>query len=592
MLSHSKVKSVGKVMTSRGTRLDNLIQTTLKTCSDIVGSTLGPGGMSVVLERQESGLPPITTKDGVTVFKALGFQDASQQVLMEAAREASVRTAAEAGDGTTTATILSEALVSNISALTRERPTLSPQRITRRIQQIFKKEIEPFLKSAALSCDMTDNRERLYNVARISANGDADLAKAVLECYELVGDDGNVTITEAAGDSVYEVEKIDGFPIPMGYEESCGAFFPEFITDAATQQCLLKKPLWILNHGSMNDFNEVYLITQLVAREAGNGRCSPNIVVVATSFSETFRAQCAATFGLTGAVKVFPLLAPRTIQKTSQLDFLEDMAALTMATVWNPLTKPLALWEDLAQFGNRAGPESFEIGRFRASVIGRADEDEVINRAEIIDRQLASQVQSELDRQLLVERKAKLVNGIAKLIVRGASTTDVKERRDRAEDAVCAVRNAIRNGALPGGGVTWMALHSRLHGVAEDINTPALDHTIIGHVLLPSIKTPVLRLFTNAGYSVPDAEKMVTRIAETGIPWDLTEEQQASPNDLLDSYGAVYNSLRNAISVANLLGTCGGVVVFPRDSELERREAVDAMDYMRAANTNEANERG
>src|SRR5574343_778881 len=130
-MQYSKVKSVSKEILSRGPALQRLILETMKTCSDVVGSTLGPGGMSVVIERQEERLPPMITKDGVTVFRNLGFDNSSQQVIMEAARDASVRTAAEAGDGTTTATILAEALVRNTIACCDKNPKVSPQRVVR-----------------------------------------------------------------------------------------------------------------------------------------------------------------------------------------------------------------------------------------------------------------------------------------------------------------------------------------------------------------------------------------------------------------------------------------------------------------------------
>lgn len=583
-------------MTRRGHDLQNIINDTLETCADLVGATLGPGGMSVVIERQETGLPPIVTKDGVTVYKSLGFQDPTKQVLMEAAREASIRTAAEAGDGTTTATILSAELVKRLSQLTRDNPHVSPQLIVRKLKDIFATLLEPRLKRLALPCDLGKNKDRLYNVARISANGDSELARAVMDCFDLVGDEGNVTITEASGDTEYEVEKIDGYPLMMGYEESCGAFFQEFINDRATQQSVLKKPIWVLYHGSLNDYNEIFMVAQRVAEEASAGRCTPNIVVVATGFSDSFRAQCAASFKLEGAVRVFPLLAPRTIQKTSQFDFLEDIAALTGAKVFNPLNAPLDSWESLDDFGHSyKGPERFEAGRYRSTIIGYADEFLVIDRADAIDKQIAGQAQSSYDKDLLKERKAKLTSGIARLIVRGPSNGEVKERRDRAEDAVCAVRSAIKHGALDGGGLTWLRLAS--HDISDSVQFSPLDSVrsmVYREVVVPSLVSVVSRLFRNAGYSDSEIETTIQIMRNTGQRFDLTTGSWLSLGDetLLDSYSAVREALANAISVAGSMGTCGGTIVFGRDAELERREAVEAAEYMKAASYNEANQRG
>lgn len=578
-------------MNVRGLGLQTLINKTLSTCADLVGATLGPGGMPVVIERQESGLPPIVTKDGVTVFKALGFQDPTQQVLMEAAREASIRTAAEAGDGTTTATILSAELVRGLTVHSTNNPHISPQLIVRKLKTIFDEILEPSLKSWALPCKMDKNRERLFNVARISANGDAPLAKAVMECFDLVGDEGNVTITEASGDSVYEVEKIDGYPVMMGYEESCGPFFQEFINDKATQQSIVKKPLWVLYHGIVNDFNETFMITQMVADEASARRCTPNVVVVATGFSDSFRAQCAATFKMEGAVRVFPLLAPRNVQNTSQLDFLEDLSALTGAKVFNPLSNPLDKWESLDDFGYRyPGPDRFEAGRYRSTIVGFADELLVIDRADAIDKQIASQSSSNYDKDLLKERKAKLTSGIARLIVRGASNGEVKERRDRAEDAVCAVRSAIKHGALAGGGLTWI----RLVDPAKFAGLDAISAGIVKNIVVPALLAPIRKLFLNAGYDTAEIEDKLKTMDENDAQFDLTKGLWLPAGDetLLDSYSAVREALANAISVAGSMGTCGGVVVFGRDAELERREAVEAAEYMKAASYNEANQRG
>lgn len=590
-ISHHKVQSVAKIMVPKGKELQNIIRSTLNTCSDLVGSTLGPGGMSVIIERQETGLPPVVTKDGVSVYRALGFQNPVQQVLMETAREASIKTAQEAGDGTTSATILSDSIVSNMFDVTDKNPHLSPQVITRTLEKLFVKIIEPMLKSWALPCDLNENRKRCWDVARISANGDVALADAVMECYDIVGDLGNVTITEASGKSEYEVKQIEGFPIPVGYEESCGTFWPEFVNDKATQQAVLSKPLWILYNGTIRDFNDIFVIAQSVAEAASEGKCSPAIVVAATGFSEMFIATCAASFQTKGAVRIFPLLAPRSIQKTAQQDFLHDLAALTGAKVFDPLTTPLEGVSGLSDLGGLAGPTSFEAGRFRSIVVGRGDDDLLLSRVDELVKQLDHQSGGEYDKNVLNERIAKLTSGIARLTVRGASNGEVKEKRDRAEDAVCAVRAAIKHGALPGGGVTWLKLGDMLSGYVDA--TTATD-IVIKKIIVPALKSLVRRLFTNAGYTEEEANGIIAGMMKDGKAIDLQTGERIDPVEkgLLDSFPAVSNSLYNAISVSKSMGICGGAIVFTRDPELERKEAVESMEYMKAANYNAANERG
>lgn len=597
-ISHRKIQSVGKVLVPRGDRLKATVLKTLKTCSDLVGSTLGPGGMNVIIERQETGLPPVVTKDGVTVFKSLGFHDPVQQIILETAREASIKTAAEAGDGTTTATILSELLTSNIQKLVDENPHWSPQFVSKEVENIFKDLVTPFLESQRLECSLQDKtdsngvvtplRKRSYDVARISANGDKELAEAVMKCFDIVGDSGNVTITEASGESKYEVEKIEGFPIAMGYEESCGVYWPEFVNDKATQQCVLNKPIWILYHGQVRDFNEVLMPAELLAQAASQGKANPNIVVVATGFSDQFLANCASTFATKNSVRVYPLLAPRDRSVTAQLDFLHDVAALTGAVVFDPLTRPLNKFEDLKEFGwHPSGPMPtlFEASRFRCSIIGRSDEDLIIDRVEALEKQMDKQSSGQYDKDQLKERIAKLTSGIARLYVRGPSNGEVKERRDRAEDAVCAVRSALKLGALPGGGYTWISLANKLKNqkVLSSYQLSELGEAAINSVLVPSIEELVERLYTNAGYTKDEARGFMAKIGASSEPkvYDLQKQKLADPLELglLDSYSAAFDALRNAISVAGRLGTCGGAVAFARDVELERQEAAAAIEY-------------
>jgi chaperonin GroEL len=587
-VQYQKVKSVAKQMLTRGPELQKLILKTMKTCSDLVGSTLGPGGMSVVIERQEPGLPPVVTKDGVTVFRALGFENSTAQVLMEAARDASIRTAADAGDGTTTSAILAESLVRRTQEFCLKYPEISPQLVVRQLQSLFDDVIEPDIKKLARPADLSseDGRKLLHGVARISANGDSKLADAVMNCFDVTGDDGNVTIIDSSGPSEYLVERIDGYPVPIGYEDCCGPFFPEFINDVGSQQCVLEKPLFLLYHGSISDYNQIWSILQLVAAEASDNRCSPNIVIAATGFSETVLANMAASFKMPNGVRPFPLRTPLTAIKSGQHDFLLDLAALTGTKVYNPLTDGLASVQRLEDFGT--GPTSFEASRFRSTVIGYRDEILVLERVDEINKQLSGADLSEYDRTMLRERLAKLTSGIAKLIVRGSSNGEVKEKRDRAEDAVCAVRGALKYGVLPGGGhvLTYLA-HDMLYETGD------LRAKVAQEIMRPALLEPVQRLFTNAGYHPENVVPLMNRIESREDVFDIMEQKWVPVWDsVYDSVPAVREAIRNSISIAGLLGTCGGTVVFGRDADLERSEASQTADWLRNSTINEANERG
>lgn len=600
-MEYQKIKSVAKQVTAKGPALSDKILTTLKTISDIVGATLGPGGSQVLIERFEHGIPPSITKDGVTVFRALGFTDAARHCIMEAARDAAVRTASEAGDGTTTATILAEAIVRLLNAYCTANPTYSPQKIVRRMEEVFRLEIEPLIQSLSTRVDFAtpEGRALLQHVAKVSANGDGALGEAVLECFDLVGDEGNVTIVESQGPSNYQVEKIEGYPVPIGYEDSCGGFYPKFLNDPGRQMCVLEDPVFVLYHGILNDVMVAYSLLEKVGAEFEariKGQQSDYrhhcVVFVAAGFSEQVVGTFAAGMQAANALRIFPLVIPKNPLQNYGAQFLEDLAAITGATVFDPINRPLdsGTLEDLGP-----GVVSFEASRFRSTVIGRADrlgepwETKMLDQVDVVAEQL-KRPESELDKILLQERYGKLTGGIAKLRVIGSSNGELKEKRDRADDAVCAVRGAIKSGCLPGGGWTLMRVAYELRDRVDD---PA-----VSEVLVPALLEPLRRLHRNCGMTedevedVMDAMRRSLTAGEVRV-YDAQEHTYGDPMELgiYDSTPAVLEAVRSSISIASLLGTLGGTVVFARDEELERTEARDVQEWKRNAETNPADER-
>jgi chaperonin GroEL len=604
-MQYQKVKSVAKKVQTRGAALDRTILETMQTISSIVGSTLGPGGRPVIIERQEDNMPPMVTKDGVTVYRALGFDDPAEQVIMEASRDASVRTASEAGDGTTTATILSEAIVRLTKAYAEKYPRVSPQRVVRRLERAFREVIEPTVKKLAVKADLTSplGRELLRNVAKVSGNGDVELADAVMKCFDLVGDDGNVTISELNGASRYEVERIEGFPIAMGYEESAAKFYPKFINDPGNQRALLERPLFVIYHGRIQDPQSLFHLLSKLGYEFESEKIGPNVVLCATGFSEAVLGYLAMMFAADNSLNVFPLLAPQSPFPQGQLDFLMDLAAVTGSTTLDPLNLPF----EEAQIEHFGKAEVFESYRFRSNVVGKANDDIVLLRVDELQTQL-SRSESQLETITLQERIGKLTGGIARLKVIGASNGELKEKRDRAEDAVCAVRGAIKHGVLPGGGWTLLRLMAELKLQGDQA---------ISEVLIPALFEPVARLLENVGLTnqvddefravmdpilknlfVPyetftDPETKATHRLQGPIVYDALESKHVDPygDGILDSTPAVLEAIRNSLSIASLLGTLGGTVVFKRDAAVERQEARDRANFVRDSSTNEANER-
>ena len=591
-MQYRKVRSAAKHVEPRGKKLTTKIRNTLQTIADVVGATLGPGGRSVLIERYEHDLPPIVTKDGVTVFRALGFRDPIAQTLMESARDVASRTATDAGDGTTTATILANALVSSTLDFCDFNRAYSPQKIVREVERLFASDIEPCLRELAVGADLASSagQKVLRDVATISANGDVDLAGAVIECFRKCGDEGNVTIREVIGPSRYQVSIIDGYPIPSGYDESCGTLQTIFINDPKTQKVVLEDPLFVLFHGRLNDPNPVLRVLQLIGIHAFDGSCSRNVVIVAHGFSDEVKSILSVNFAAPRAIKPFPLLTRQTMIPNSPLAMLEDLAAITGAEVFDPVNRPLSsckmedlglkkMTDDVNKVTWKGDMRVFEASRSTANLIGRTqDEDRLLVRIDELKALKANSV-SELDESFLQDRIAKLSGGIAQLNVCGSSNAETKEKRDRAEDAICSVRGAIRHGCIYGGGWGLLQVSKRLCN-----NHP--DSVIVNEILAPSLEAPVRQLLANVGLDEDEIHEILGKIKKAQRPliYDALNMCLVDPQEagIYDALPAVLEAVRNAISIGSSHGTLGGAVVFLPDDALERSEAQEQIAFDRS----------
>jgi chaperonin GroEL len=466
--TYAKVKSASKLIIPRSEALERKVLETLDTIASIVGATLGPGGAPVLLERQDFGLPPLVTKDGVTVFQALGFDDPVSHAIMESMRDAALKTASEAGDGTTTATVLSWAIVLYVQQYRHKHPEVPVQRIAERLRDVFEDKLLPAMEKLSRDIDYsTDAGKKLVRaVATISANGDEKLADAVMECFDLVGDQGTVAISEKSGKPSYQVEKIEGFPVPIGYEDSCARFMQAFMNDPGNGRVIMRKPYFILYNGVITDVQSVFSVLDRMQGaylnrpsrgEAHNPEQpfieSPNIVLVAHGFSEQVLGTLAINFNNPEAIRTLPLVTPRSSLQNGEAHFLDDLAAVTGATVFD-LTQQKGL--DSAVIPGEGEPldcdigtsDEFEMLRWRSTVIGKFDSDLVADRAAVLEQMAASAI-SELDGRMIRDRLAALTGGIAKLWVIGSSQGELRERKDRADDAVRAVQGATKSGVLP-----------------------------------------------------------------------------------------------------------------------------------------------
>jgi chaperonin GroEL len=605
MKEFAKAKTASKIITYDNKDLKKIVLTTLRKISDLVGSTLGPNGKIVLIERQEN-LGPYTTKDGITVFNSIAFSDSTAQAVLEAARDSSSKTNVEAGDGTTTATILAEALIRLGFEYLQKNPHMSVQKVMRELETSLDKVIIPFIAENSIKVSNDNADDLLRKVAMISTNSDTEMASAVLDCFNLVGYNGNITIAETAGASGFDIEKVEGFPIARGFEDTCGRFIEEFINDKGNYRTILERPRFILYNGKINSMSSILPAIEHIGQSydlaiQNNQKFSPNIVIVAHHFSEDVLAQLAYNFKQPGSLNILPLKTVMTQQANSPYHMRVDLAAFTSATVFDPLSKPIESL-DLADLGVET-MESFEYYRYKSVVLGRPDEFLVISRSEELEKQ-AQQAESSLDAEILRERLAILTGGIARLKVKGSSEAELKEKRHRVEDAVAAIKGALKYGILPGCAKTLLVL-------ANEIQKSPEMSDAVKQIMPAAFTAPFERIMTNGGHNKAEINEVcmnmmysVQTFTEVNIWKRLSNWITKKPNTVrvafpkpfwntydamnfkygngvdigvVDSASAVMMAIKNSLGVAKMLMGLSGIVVFQRDHELDSSSSKNAI---------------
>lgn len=551
--------------------LENAVVTTLAHIAEMVGATLGPGGRHVLIERQEMGMKPIVSKDGVTVFKHLGYQSASRQLILEAARDAATRTASEAGDGTTTATILSSAIASATADVVKANPRVSPQRIVREMEALVPA-IMKKIDSYKLYVDSENYASVLLKVATLSANGDNELASAVIEALDTVGEEGNMTIVESSGNSRYSIERIHGYTVELGYEESCRNFGSGFINDKSGTQVNLEAPVFILFDGVVNDIMQVFPALQALGGQfEKTARVNRGIVLVAHGFSDSFLGDLSFNWNSPqSTAKVFPLLTPQSAIHNARTNFLYDLQAYVGVPVFNPTDRPVSDL-DPEKMTDNCRAISFECNRFRSSIFAKEDIDAIQLRVDELKEHLKAP-ESEYEAKDLQVRIGKLTSGIARLNISAPSSSETREKRDRAEDAWMAIKGASKHGALPGGGYVLVQLSADLFNAEKELQVSPKKLALL--ILATSLLKPVEVLYRNYGYSDEETKSQIVKLLNSdNQTFDISEQKWVDKFDILDSGPAVIEAIRNSISIASLLGTVGGIIAFKRDTEEDRKEA-------------------
>lgn len=543
-------KSKAKKIISNNEEIRKLVVDTINKMATITGATLGPGGRAVLIERE--GMPPLSTKDGVTVVKSLGTDNAEANIIVEACKEISMNTAKDAGDGTTTAIVLANAIVQHGIDFVANNTKYNPQRIVSELEELYDDLIVPHIKKRAKA---VNDEEKLRHVATISANGDKKIANIVVTAVIAAGEDGHIILEEAQGDEM-RVETIDGYIVTSGLKE-LGQLGPMFINDRTNQQCKMDNGFVFLYNGSINDLKVTAFIQDAIE---GTELYGSPLLIIAHDFADNVIDMLAKN--VKGGITICPIKTPRSGLPNSKTVFLEDMAAYTGSKVFDPSNVESITADDFGQF-TFAKSNTYE-----TLIVANPSAEQVASRIEEL-KALENSCFSEMDKMHIRANIAKLDGGIATIFVGGVSDLKVRERKARVEDAVEAVRSAIAEGTIAGGCAIQLEL--------ADLIDNHKDKKESWIIMSKALREPFKLLLTNCGEDHDDILSKLTK----GKVFDANEHKFVDPYKagIIEPAKVARVAIGNALSVATLLITCGGIVCTPSNPELESQLAMSKQAF-------------
>ena len=517
--------------------------------ADAVKVTLGPKGRNVVIEKSFGS--PTITKDGVTVAKEIELKDALENMGAQMVREVASKTSDVAGDGTTTATVLAQAILregtKNVTA------GANPMELKRGIDIAVRAAVESIENQA----QAVKGSNHIANVGTISANSDPEIGQIIAEAMDKVGKDGVITVEEARGLQT-ELEVVEGMQFDRGY------LSPYFINEQQTQSAVLENPYILLHDKKVSNIRDLLPLLEAVAK---SGR--PLLIVAEDCEGEALATLVVNT--IRGIVKVAAVKAPGFGDRRKAM--LQDIAILTGGTV---ISEELGLSLEKATLNDLGEAKKVQVAKENTTIIdGAGKSEDIKGRIEQIRKQV-EEATSDYDKEKLQERVAKLAGGVAVIKVGAATEIEMKEKKARVEDALHATRAAVEEGVVAGGGV---ALVRALNGIAK---LKGLNHdqdTGIA-ILRRAAEEPLRMIVANAG---EDGSVVLNRVREhkgnygynaaTGEYGDLVEM------GILDPTKVTRLALQNAMSVAGLLLTTECMVAELPKKE-DRAPAMPDMDMM------------
>ena len=523
----------------------------IDTLANAVKVTLGPKGRNVIIEKK-FGAPHIT-KDGVTVAKEVELADAYQNTGAQLVKEVASKTGDDAGDGTTTATVLAQAIVAE--GLKNVTAGASPMDIKRGIDKAVAKVVDSIKGQAE---KVGDNYDKIEQVASFSANNDPVIGKLIADAMRKVSKDGVITIEEAKGTDT-TIGVVEGMQFDRGYLSAY------FVTNTEKMECEMEKPYILIYDKKISNLKDFLPILEPAVQ---TGR--PLLVIAEDVDSEALTTLVVNR--LRSQLKICAVKAPGFGDRRKEM--LEDIAVLTGGVV---ISEEKGLKLEQATIEMLGTADKVTVSKDNTTIVnGAGDKENIKERCEQIKAQIVS-TKSDYDKEKLQERLAKLSGGVAVLYVGAASEVEMKEKKDRVDDALRATRAAIEEGIVPGGGVAYIRALDALEGFKGD----NVDETTGIDIIKRAIEEPLRQIVANAG---KEGAVVVQKVREGKADFGYNARTDVYENlhaaGVVDPAKVTRVALENAASIAGMFLTTECVIVEKKEDKPEMPMGAPGMGGM------------
>ena len=499
--------------------------------ADAVKVTLGPKGRNVILSKK-FGAPHIT-KDGVSVAREVELEDQFQNMGAQLVKEVASKTGDDAGDGTTTATVLAQSIIT--TGLKNVAAGANPIDLKRGIDKAVAKVVEGIREQ---SREVDDDIKKIEDVARVSANNDEEIGQLIAEAMRRVNKEGVITVEEAKGTDT-TVEVVEGMQFDRGY------ISPYFMTSTEKMECEMDRPFILLFDKKISNLKDMLPVLEATA-QSGRG-----LLIVAYDVDSEALATLVVN-RLRGSLKVCAVKAPGFGDRRKEM--LEDIAILTGGIV---ISEEKGLKLEQATVDMLGSAEKITVNKEATIIVnGAGDKQAIADRVAQIKAQIET-TKSTYDKEKLQERLAKLAGGVAVLYVGAPSEVEMKEKKDRVDDALSATRAAIAEGIVPGGGVAYIRCVAKLEGLKGDND----DETTGIEIVRRAIEEPLRQIVNNAGLEgAVVVQKVMEGEGDFGYNARTDRYENLFESGVIDPAKVTRVALENAASIAGMFLTTECVI--------------------------------